>query len=63
MIISNVKIAERIASRGYDYEKALEDLDAYRTPAQEKLEISDSDVDELINNICEGFDFESDWRN
>ena len=63
MIISNVKIAERVSSRGYDYEKALDDLDAYRTPEQEELELSESEVEELVNNICAGFDFESDWRN
>ena len=63
MIISNVKIAEIVASRGYNYEKALDDLDAYRTPDQEELELSESEVEELVNNICAGFDFESDWRN
>lgn len=63
MIISNVKIAERIASRGYDYEDALASVDEVRTLDDEKLEISEQDIEDLVNNICTGFDCESDWRN
>lgn len=63
MIISNVKIADRISSRGYNYGLALACVDEVRTPDDEKLEISEQDVEDLVNNICAGFDFESDWRN
>lgn len=40
MKITNTEIAEMVAQRGYDYESALEGIDAGRTPEEEELEIT-----------------------
>lgn len=60
MIISNVQIAEMVAARGYDYAKALDGIDADRSPEDEEQEITKKEVDEMVDAICGGFDCENE---
>ena len=60
MIISNVQIAEMVAARGYDYAKALDDIDAGRSPEDEEQVITEKEVDEMVDAICGGFDCENE---
>ena len=48
MIITNVEIAKVIEKKGYDFQKALDSIDAGRTPDQETKEISIEEIDEMI---------------
>ena len=60
MIISNVEIAKRIETRGYNFNKALEGIDAGRTPEDEGLEITEEELKEMIDNICLSFEIEKE---
>ena len=62
MRISNIKIAEMIAERGYDYQEALNGIDAGRTPEQEGKEITKEDLEDMIKNICLSFEIEREER-
>jgi hypothetical protein len=53
---TNVEIAKEIASRGYDYAEALRDLDAGRTPEEEQQEITQEELDDLVEAICSSFE-------
>ena len=55
---TNVEIAKEIASRGYDYAEALRDLDAGRTPEDEKKEITQEEIDEMVEAICLSFEID-----
>ena len=60
MRISNVEIAKMVAKRGYDYEAALEGIDAGRTPGEEELEITEAEVKDMVDAICLSFDCENE---
>ena len=60
MIISNVEIAKRIEARGYNFNKALEGIDAGRTPDDEELEITNEELEEVIDSICLSFEIEKE---
>lgn len=47
-----------VAARGYDYEEALEGIDAGRTPEDEEMEITQEELSEMVDAICSGFDCE-----
>lgn len=53
---TNVEIAREIENRGYDYAEALKDLDAGRTPEEEQQEITQEELDDLIEAICSSFE-------
>lgn len=55
---TNVEIAREIASRGYDYAEVLRDLDAGRTPEEEQQEITQEELDDLVEAICSSFEEE-----
>lgn len=60
MIITNVEIAEMVAKRGYDYSEALDSIDAGRTPEKEELEITEEEVNDMVDAICLSFDCENE---
>ena len=60
MKITNTEIAEMVAKRGYDYEAALEGIDAGRTPEDEELEITWAEVEDMVDAICLSFDCENE---
>ena len=60
MKITNTEIAEMVAKRGYDYESALEGIDAGRTPEEEELEITEAEVNEMVDAICLSFECENE---
>lgn len=57
---TNVEIAKLVAERGYDYEEALEGIDAGRIPADEEKEITQEELNEMVDAICSSFDCESE---
>lgn len=59
---TNVEIAKMVAERGYDYQEALEGIDAGRTPEEEKLEITEEELNDIIENVCSSFDQEADYE-
>lgn len=60
MIISNVQIAKLVADRGYDFNDALTSIDAGRSPEEEKEEISQLELDDIVYNVCLSFDCEKE---
>lgn len=60
MRISNVEIARMVAARGYDYEVALEGIDAGRTPEDEAQEITEAEVNNMVDSICLSFECEAE---
>lgn len=52
---SNVEIAKMVAERGYDYQETLDSLDAGRTPEDEEKEISEDELNDIVENICSSF--------
>lgn len=60
MKITNVEIAEMVAKRGYDYSEALDSIDAGRTPEEEEQEITEAEVNEMVDAICLSFDCENE---
>ena len=60
MRISNVEIAEMVAKRGYNYSEALDSIDAGRTPEDEELEITETEVKDMVDAICYSFDEEAE---
>ena len=60
MKITNVEIAKMVANRGYDYSEALDSIDAGRTPEEEELEITEEEVNEMVDSICLSFDCENE---
>ena len=62
MRITNVEIAKMVAKRGYDFEDALADVDAGRTPEEEEQEITEEEVEEMVDTICDSFDEEAEYK-
>lgn len=55
---TNVEIARMVANKGYDYDETLRDLDAGRTPEEEQQEITQDELDDLVEAICLSFEEE-----
>lgn len=62
MKITNTEIAKMVAKRGYDFDDALADIDAGRTPEEEELEITEDEVEDMVDAICDGFDEEAEYK-
>lgn len=60
MKITNVEIAKIVEEKGYDYQKALDGIDAGRTPDREAEEITQEELDDMIRNICLSFEIEKE---
>ena len=60
MKITNTEIAEMVAKRGYDYSEALDSIDAGRTPEDEAQEITEAEVNEMVDAICLSFECENE---
>lgn len=58
MKITNVEIAMMVESKGYDFIEALEAIDAGRTPEDEKEEIAQKEIDEIVEAICSSFEID-----
>lgn len=56
MKIRNTEIASMVEEKGYDYHEALVGIDAGRTPEQEEEEISERELEDMIEAICLSFD-------
>ncbi len=52
---SNVEIAKAVAEKGYDYQEALDGIDAGRTAEEEEEEITQEELDDIVENICFSF--------
>lgn len=63
MKITNVEIAKIVEEKGYDYQKALDGIDAGRTPDQEAEEITQEELEDMIKNICLSFEIEREESN
>lgn len=59
---SNVEIAKMVAERGYDYQEALNGIDAGRSPEEEEMEITEEELNDIVENICSSFDQEADYQ-
>lgn len=58
MIKTNVEIAKMVAERGYDFQIALDSIDCGRTTEEEEMEITQEEIDELIDAVCSSFEQE-----
>ena len=58
MIRTNVEIASMVANKGYDFTEALEAIDAGRTPEDEKEEITQEEINEIVEAICSSFEID-----
>ena len=56
----NVQIARMVAEKGYDYEKALDGIDAGRMPEDEEKEITEEELNEMVEAICLSFECEEE---
>lgn len=59
---TNVEIAKMVAERGYDYQEALEGIDAGRTSEDEEMEITEEELNDIVENVCSSFDQEADYE-
>lgn len=60
MKITNVEIAKIVEEKGCDYQKALDGIDAGRTPDREAEEITQEELEDIIKNICLSFEIEKE---
>lgn len=58
MIKTNVEIAKMVAERGCDFQTALDSIDFGRTTEEEKMEITQEEIDELVDAVCSSFEQE-----
>ena len=58
MTRTNVEIARMIESKGYNFTKALESIDAGRTPEDEREEITQEEINEMVEAICSSFEID-----
>lgn len=59
---TNVEIAKMVAERGYDYQEALDGIDAGRSHEEEEMEITEEELNDIVENICSSFDQEADYQ-
>lgn len=65
MKIRNTEIAKMVAKNNYNYREVLDGIDAGRTPEQEEEEISEKELEEMIEAICLSFDIRKEealWK-
>lgn len=58
MIKTNVEIAKMVEDRGYDFQTALESIDFGRTTEEEEMEITQEEINELVDSVCSSFEQE-----
>lgn len=57
---TNVEIARMVESKGYNFTEALEAIDAGRTPEDEMEEITQEEINEMVEAICSGFEIDEE---
>ena len=57
---TNVEIAKMVEERGYDFQTALDSIDFGRTTEEEEVEITQEEIDELVDAVCSSFEQERD---
>ena len=57
---TNVEIARMVESKGYNFTEALESIDAGRTPEDEREEITQEEINEMVEAICSSFEIDAD---
>lgn len=55
---TNVEIARMIESKGYNFTEALEAIDAGRIPEDEREEITQEEINEMVEAICSSFEID-----
>lgn len=58
MIKTNVEIAKMVEVRGYDFQTALESIDFGRTAEEEEMEITQEEINDLVDSVCSSFEQE-----
>ena len=58
MMKTNVEIAKMVEERGYDFQTALESIDFGRTADEEGMEITQEEINELVDSVCSSFEQE-----
>ena len=58
MIKTNVEIARMVEERGYDFQIALDSIDFGRTTEEEEMEITQEEINELVDAVCSSFEQE-----
>lgn len=53
-----MEIAKMVEDRGYDFQTALESIDFGRTAEEEEMEITQEEIDELVDAVCSSFEQE-----
>ena len=62
MIKTNVEIAKMVEDRGYDFQTVLESIDFGRTAEEEEMEITQEEINELVDAVCSSFEQEGEWN-
>lgn len=62
MIKTNVEIAKMVEERGYDFQTALESIDFGRTAEEEEMEITQEEINELVDAVCSSFEQEREYK-
>lgn len=57
---TNVEIARMVASKGHSFTEALESIDAGRTPEDEREEITQGEINEMVEAICSSFEIDAE---
>lgn len=60
MTRTNVEIARMAESKGYNFTEALEAIDAGRTPEDEMEEITQEEINEMVEAICSSFEIDEE---
>lgn len=63
MTRTNVEIASMVESKGYNFTEALESIDAGRTPEEEQQEITQEELEDLVEAICSSFEIDVEGVN
>ena len=58
MIKTNVEIAKMVEDRGYDFQTALDSIDFGRIAEEEEMEITQEEINELVDAVCSSFEQE-----
>lgn len=58
MIKTNVEVAKMVEVRGYDFQIALDSIDSGRTAEEEAMEITQEEIDDLVDAVCSSFEQE-----
>lgn len=63
MTRTNVEIASMVESKGCNFTEALESIDAGRTPEEEQQEITQEELEDLVEAICSSFEIDVEGVN